>query len=187
MKKVRKSLIWASQILLKILLKRLLNWGPKKVRIFQYFFKFSQTFQKRQPLILSPLPVFRKLFCRITFWTWAKFPCENTHKNSTPKSCVNHEKIDVKVMLFFDVTFFRLRSPFEEVLESKMAAKIAVWGPSGHQNAGGQALSRLLKHHDCPKWCLGRAQGRFLSPQASILDGLDSIFSRFGVVFEHVS
>ena len=96
-------------------------------------------------------------------------------------------KIDVKVMLFFDVTFFRFWSPFGEVLESKMAAKIAVWGLSGHQNAGGQALSRLLKHHDCPKWCLGRAQGRFLSPQASILDGLDSIFSRFGIVFEYVS
>ena len=90
-------------------------------------------------------------------------------------------------MLFFDVTFFRFWSPFGKVWESKMATKIAVWGPSGHQNAGEQALSRLLKHHDCPKWCLGRVQGRFLSPQASILDGLDSIFSRFGVVSENVS
>ena len=63
-------------------------------------------------------------------------------------------------MLFFDVAFFRFWSPFGEVLDSKIAAK----SPSGHQNAGGQALLRRLKHHDCPKWCLGEAQNRFFEP-----------------------
>ena len=32
-------------------------------------------------------------------------------------------------MLFFDVAFFRFWSPFGEVLDSKKAAKIAVWAP----------------------------------------------------------
>ena len=68
-------------------------------------------------------------FLSDNFLDLSKIPMWKIHKKSTPKSCLNHEQIDVKVMLFCDVTFFRFWSPFGEVLESKMAAQIALWAP----------------------------------------------------------
>ena len=145
---------------------------------FLNIFNCSEKFQKGRPLILSAWPVFCKLFCLITLQASANLPRQKKQKNSS-KPCLIHEKNNAKVMLFFHLAFFAFWSQFGEALGSKKGTK----PPSGHQNIRKQAFLRCLKHDDCPKWCLGGPPNRFLRPLASIWDGLNSIFSRFGVFF----
>ena len=85
--------------------KRVPEMKSTKSDNFLDIFNCSEKFQKGRPLILSPWPVFCKLFCLITLQASANLPRQKKQKNSS-KPCLIHEKNDAKVMLFFHVAFF---------------------------------------------------------------------------------
>ena len=84
-------------------------------------------FRQRRPLILSPWPVFRELFCKIIFWASTKLRGEKTSKNSE-KTCPNCVKINEKSMLFFNIVFFALWHRFGRLWGSKSAIQMAALG-----------------------------------------------------------
>ena len=110
----------ASQILLKIIQKRVPKMKSTKSDNFLNIFNCSEKFQKGRPLILSPWPMFCKLFCLITLQASANLPRQKKQKKSS-KPCLIHEKNNAKVMLFFHVAFFAFWSQFGEALGSKKA------------------------------------------------------------------
>ena len=92
--KMRKSWIWGLQNPPKIGQKSVLNRPCQKVVIFKKKYEKNYYFSKRWPLILSPWPVFRKLFYEIAFEAPTKFWLEKTIEKP-PK---NHPQTKQKSM-----------------------------------------------------------------------------------------
>ena len=175
--------MFASQILLKIIQKRVSKMKSTKCDNFLNIFNCSEKFQKGRPLILSPWPVFCKLFCLITLQASANLPRQKITKKLLKTMPDPWTKIMQKSCCFSTSHFSHFGLNLGRLWGPKRKPK----SPSGHQNIRKQVFLRCLKHDDCPKWCLGGPPNRFLSPLASIWDGLNSICLRFGIVFEHVS
>ena len=92
--KMRKSWILGSPNPPKIGQKSVLNRPCQKVVIFDKKYGKNYNFSKRWPLILSPWPVFRKLFYEIAFEAPTKFWLEKTIEKP-PK---NHPQTKQKSM-----------------------------------------------------------------------------------------
>ena len=146
------------------------------------FTKNLSSFQKRRPLILSPWPVFRKLFCQIVFW--ASTICRR-HKN-TKKTLQNHaqtmEKTKKKTPRF-SMSLFSYFNTNLRVLGLQNWSQNRILGTKMPEV---KPFLSCFNIHVFTKWCSGGPQGRFGSPQESIWEGPGSIFSRFCLVFEHV-
>ena len=91
---MRKSWILGSPNPPKISQKSVLNRPCQKVVIFDKKYGKNCNFSKRGPLILSPWPVFRKLFYEIAFEAPTKFGLQKIIK----KPLKNHPQTSIKSM-----------------------------------------------------------------------------------------
>ena len=84
-------------------------------------------FPQRRTLILSPWPVFRKLFCKIIFWPSTKFRGDKTSKN-LPKNMSKLCQNQWKKYAVFQHRFFRALTSIWEALGVQNAIQMAALG-----------------------------------------------------------
>ena len=93
-KKWKNHQFWGPQTLQKSSKNRSKIEVPKNMQIYHIFFRIFTKIIKRWPLILSPWPVFRKLFYEIAFEAPTKFWLQKIIK----KPLKNHPQTSMKSM-----------------------------------------------------------------------------------------